>query len=485
MALINPAGLYTGGRVTLNPLPFEQIYLQQQAHKQAKDEALDKYYQDIPKSINPAGVRTQDIPGFMDKVNGAREFYQKNRDAIKNPRLDRGAAQSQYQAMNTDALTYVNTSKQEEAKKLPFVKVLSNPDSRQRVMDSDLQKLAAHDLPLNDPNRKSFDFSTIDFNPKELSPQENEAHQKALAGSFQPSEEVISSVPNPKDLTITNTYQKKWSPDQLKAMVAKDISTVMGDRRFEYNAQNLWDRIKNNPEQFDALNKTYKGITGKDIQHPAELHAAAQIDGLMGQSTRQEIKKDENAIDNRNFAQQKAIQDRQFANNKLMEGMRQANRKELLDMKDAAKGAGADAENVWVDNYLDKLVSDSDKTKTYNYSHGGVRNKEYDIPLDAVMAKALTIGKDVPDGLKVTEDGKFRPIFYLRDKDGKAERVKDGFKTNPTLSVPISKDQLKLALGVKAVTGKQRTAEMMKRSDTKPISTPAVKKPAKDPLGLF
>lgn len=314
----NPSGLYSENQGIFNSTPYTQFALNQQAKQDAKDEALDKYYQDLPKSINGAGVRTQDVGGFMDKINGIRQYYAQNRDAIKNPRLDRGKAQSTYQSMNVDASQFVNQSKQEELKKQPFVKILANPDQRQRVLKSDLDKLALHDLPLNDPRRKSFDFSTIDFNPKEFTPNEIATYQKGLSGGFQPSENIVSSVPNSKDLTIMNTYQKKWAPEQLKAMADKDISNVLSNRQFEYQAQKAWDKVKDNPEQFKQYNDIYKGIYGKDIEHPEELHAAMQVGGVLGESTRQEIKPDENARDKRNFTQQKIIQDRGFTHTEKM-----------------------------------------------------------------------------------------------------------------------------------------------------------------------
>lgn len=317
MAVHNPAGLYSENQGVFNSTPFTQFAIQQEAKRVARDEALDKYYQGLPKSINSAGLRNQDTGGFIDKINGIRDFYAKNRDAIKNPRLDRGKAQAEYQARNTDASMYVNQSKAEELKKAPLVKILANPDMRDRVMDSDLQRLHQHDLPLNDPNRKSFDFGTIDFNPKELTPQETESYQKSLTAGFQPSEKVVNSIPNSKDLTITNTYQKQWSPEQLKATADKDISNVTADRRLEYNAEQTWKRVSQNPDQFKQYNDIYKSIYGKDIQHPAELHAAMQVGGILGSSTRQEIKPDENARDRRNFDQQKQMAG---INNKYAEG---------------------------------------------------------------------------------------------------------------------------------------------------------------------
>jgi len=314
----NPSTLYSGGQGIFNSTPFTQFALQQEAKRQAKDEALDKYYNDLPKSINGAGLRNQDVEGFMGKINGIRDFYANNRDAIKNPRLDNGKAQAEYNSRNTDASIYVSQSKAEELKKSPFVKVLANPDMRQRVMDSDLQRLSLHDLPLNDPRRKSFDFSSIDFNPKEFTPQEMSVYQKGLSGGFQPSEKIVSSTPNSKDLTIKNVYKKQWSPEQLKSIADKDIANVLSDRRLEYNAQQVWNKVRDIPEQFQQYNDIFKSIYGQDIKTPEQLHSAMQVSGILGESVREEIKPDENARDLRNFGQQKQIQDRGFRHTEQM-----------------------------------------------------------------------------------------------------------------------------------------------------------------------
>lgn len=469
----NPSGLYSENQGIFNSTPFTQFALLQEAKRQAKDESLDRYYQNLPKSINSAGLRNQDTGGFIDKINGIRDFYAKNRDAIKNPRLDRGKAQAEYQARNTDASMYVNQSKAEELKKTPFVKILANPDMRDRVMDSDLQKLHLHDLPLNDPNRKSFDFSTIDFNPKELTPQETEAYQKSLTAGFQPSEKVVNSVPNSKDLTITNTYQKQWSPEQLKATADKDISNVTADRRLEYNAEQTWKRVSQNPDQFKQYNDIYKGIYGKDIQHPAELHAAMQVGGILGSSTRQEIKPDEDARDRRNFEQQKQIQDRGFAHAKSLEGMRQANR---VALKNYSAGKDKNNDEMVLNTFVNNTY-DAGDDKIPFVSIGGKKyeGRVVDIPKSIkdkykIEYKSTTKDSEVPDDWYLTTDKKYLiPLFY----DGKTKTGGNYLKSNPN-SKPIQVQNFKVDLAKLLITQKKKGVEVIDEFDdeeTPPATT--------------
>lgn len=417
----NPSGLYSENQGIFNSTPFTQFALLQEAKRQAKDEALDKYYQGLPKSINSAGLRNQDTGGFIDKINGIRDFYAKNRDAIKNPRLDRGKAQAEYQARNTDASMYVNQSKAEELKKAPLVKILANPDMRDRVMHSDIEKLQLHDLALNDPNRKSFDFSTIDFNPKELTPQETEAYQKSLTAGFQPSEKVVSSTPNSKDLTITNTYQKQWSPEQLKVTADKDISNVTSDRRLEYNAEQTWKRVSQNPEQFKQYNDIYKGIYGKDIQHPAELHAAMQVAGILGSSTRQEIKPDEDARDRRNFEQQKQIQAQGFANAKELEKIRDR------DIK-ARKDLGA-PDTVNINDVFKNIQDITDSPNTGIFQEG----KRVGTRVNTLNSDAQKVLVDFANKLRPNEKIGNDNIFINKEADGtiKLYRTDDSIEKKP------------------------------------------------------
>ena len=65
MALINPSNLYSEGQVNLDSTPYLRMQQQQQAKKQAREDALYKYFSELPTKINSAGMRVQDIVMLM------------------------------------------------------------------------------------------------------------------------------------------------------------------------------------------------------------------------------------------------------------------------------------------------------------------------------------------------------------------------------------------------------------------------------------
>ena len=80
---VNP---YRGGNVAIDftskPL---QLILQMQQKREAKAEAIDKYYKDYEKSLNSAGLTPEEQKIFTDKLNEVKGFAIKNREKLTNP----------------------------------------------------------------------------------------------------------------------------------------------------------------------------------------------------------------------------------------------------------------------------------------------------------------------------------------------------------------------------------------------------------------
>jgi hypothetical protein len=91
------------------------LAIQLEQKNQAKREALDKYFMDYEKSINPAGMRSQDQDIVLKKLNDNKQFYMQNRDRILNPSKYGAEAQSQYMAGFKDILSDISKSKQASA----------------------------------------------------------------------------------------------------------------------------------------------------------------------------------------------------------------------------------------------------------------------------------------------------------------------------------------------------------------------------------
>ena len=71
-----------------------QLFIQLQQKEQAKAEALEKYYMDYEKSINPKGLAAGEQDIFNKKFNAAREYWLKNKEAITHPTRYGAEAQS-------------------------------------------------------------------------------------------------------------------------------------------------------------------------------------------------------------------------------------------------------------------------------------------------------------------------------------------------------------------------------------------------------
>ena len=62
MAVSIPSNIYTLGAVQFNTQPLAALQGKLLAQKAAKEEALDKYFNDLKGKINQAGMRSTDLP---------------------------------------------------------------------------------------------------------------------------------------------------------------------------------------------------------------------------------------------------------------------------------------------------------------------------------------------------------------------------------------------------------------------------------------
>jgi len=110
IAGINP---YRSGNIAVDfTSKPTNLFIQLQQKEAAKREALDKYFMDYEKSLNPAGMRSQDQDVFLNKLGQAKQYYLQNRDKILNPAKYGAEFQSTYNATLRDAQNLIGQSKQ-------------------------------------------------------------------------------------------------------------------------------------------------------------------------------------------------------------------------------------------------------------------------------------------------------------------------------------------------------------------------------------
>lgn len=442
------AGLYTGGAVVADTSPLAQMYHQFTMKQMARDEALDDYFRNLNKSINPAGVRNQDIEGLTKKQGEWQQFYQQNKQAIKNPRIDNGKSLTEYQSRYQDMLNYIQQSKNATAVSEDLAKARLDPNKSFMFEDDEvINKIGEHDKPLTDPTHKTLNIQELSIQPKPIDVKEWQAMQKSAAAGLKPSEEVESIDVDPATMDTITTIKKKYSPEDLQAAGNRMKALYQLDRRVRHTA----DKSLLNAPNAAELNEIYRNVYGRNAETPADLLAAQTIQGLQTEGTVQ--KRTAGSLEQKKF----------------LERLKQANRKEIVGMQlenwKKKKQIGAAEEALYLDRHLDLLEEEAAKSKG-DVNYPKITLNEGFVPVDPIISKAFEKQGAQPEFLSITADGKYRPIYLeygakgTKDAGKPLKDEKGAFIVDETLSQPISRQQAKFALSKYTQTAKQRAAEM-------------------------
>lgn len=446
VSTVNP---WAAGAVVFDTRPYAAFYERQMLRKQAKEDTLDNYFRDLNKNVTSAGMRSQDVPGLLQKQKDWQDFYQQNKAAIINPKADNGRAYSEYMSRYQDQLGLVNQSKDEHKKKDELNKLRFNKDFSYVFDDPNIiNDIAADDLPIGDPNRKRLDIASMAIPPKPIDVKEWDAYNKYLTGGV-PHDKIPGATENLGKFKTRTPIVTQFNPENQMVIGQHAANAYDTDKRWRYEATKTFNELMHDPEVYKRYNSVYKGLYGNDIDSPKEAWMAKGI------------------LDNNMKATEYKDGEDKLGRDLFMQGIRQANAKELIKYKKDIDPSDTDLNNTWIESYLQKGIDEAkaDKGNLRKVYTPNTSKLAHELKGDVVLSKALTRGKSEPDKIYVTEDGKVWPIFYKyrNDKDGNAQVVKNE-KGDPVVdedySQPMSMEQTKLALGYKGQTKKELSKTM-------------------------
>lgn len=265
---INPYGKGVALDISSKPVAMA---VQHEQKEQAKRDALEKYFMDYEKSINPAGMRDIDQNGLMNRISDFKSYFIQNKDKILNPTKYGAQYQSDYLGKIKDAIGHIDRSKAAAAiEKVDREHWYQAQKEGLGTPDGYLDAVSKSHLSLDDPNRKELDPYQWNF----FKPFDESVYAKKVLGGFKPDEILIKSEKS--KLTpgqIDQTYKYELNPDQKKIMGRRGEVLYDSDPAVKREV----DKIYNSGDYLDFKNELEQLYPNLDITKVSPKQVAGAI----------------------------------------------------------------------------------------------------------------------------------------------------------------------------------------------------------------
>jgi len=233
----------------------------------AKMDALDKYFMDYERSINPAGVRNVDADVFVKKLNNNKAFYLQNRDKILNPTKYGYEAQSQYMSNFKDMVNLIDQSKQAAAnEKVVNERIYNAVQQGKSLHDGILPLLDRQRLSIVDPNYSVFDANQLQFDKPY---DEKQFNANVLGGlEFPERQFLVDEVVDGKKTGLKIKTTERYLDDSNKNAIQ---SAALNEYVSNPNTKRHFDDLMKRPDMVKMVNDKFKDVYKQDIKKPEDF----------------------------------------------------------------------------------------------------------------------------------------------------------------------------------------------------------------------
>ena len=233
----------------------------------AKMDALDKYFMDYERSINPAGVRNVDADVFVKKLNNNKAFYLQNRDKILNPTKYGYEAQSQYMSNFKDMVNLIDQSKQAAAnEKVVNERIYNAVQQGKSLHDGILPLLDRQRLSIVDPNYSVFDANQLQFDKPY---DEKQFNANVLGGlKFPEKQYYIDEEVDKKKTGLKIPVTESYLDDSNKKAIQ---SAALNEYASNPNTKRHFDDLMKRPDMVKMVNDKFKDVYKQDIKKPEDF----------------------------------------------------------------------------------------------------------------------------------------------------------------------------------------------------------------------
>lgn len=278
--VVNPAGLYGGGAFKVDTTPVLNYLAKQDAQEQARQKALDKYYQDQLNSVTKTGVRGQDQAVLAKAVENVKNFYIQNQSALSkgdiNARMQFEQLMkvpTQIAAASRDAFTV--------EQKLDPIRIQKGQDfgkdwttntwTNYQKSANPVATVDATGNVIINPDYQPFDITRIEMKPKEV--DLNSLWTKVGKDlNIQPDKTLVQSKPGKDRFTKIDVFRYSTSPDNARK-IGNYADNLYNQDEVQYSFKKYlkglnFDQYKvdqNTAAEYNRLNQVFRDVYGKDI----------------------------------------------------------------------------------------------------------------------------------------------------------------------------------------------------------------------------
>lgn len=245
-----------------------QLAIQLQQKEQAKAEALEKYFMDYEKSINPKGLGKGEQDIFTKKYNAAREYWIKNKEAITHPTRYGAEAQSTYLAALKDAQSYIEEGKQATAERKAFVDFINKQKAAGKHISDNYLEIANNAMKPVQGGYIAPDLSQIQI----YDPHNEKQFYNNVWGNIKfPTEE--KTIYQKDKLGKQTGYEAKQTIEQITPNIIQNV--VLGaanEYRNNLGTKEHFDKLFEDKKFVSQINDIFKkNFDNKNIQNPEDL----------------------------------------------------------------------------------------------------------------------------------------------------------------------------------------------------------------------
>lgn len=458
MALINPSNLYSEGQVNLDSTPYLRMQQQQQAKQQAREDALYKYFSELPNKLNAAGMRVQDIDGaaggFNKKLQDVRSFWNTNKQNI----IRGGRAQQAYQQLIQDATQYADQSKKTAQFQLKFGQDYFKGKHKPR--ERDLEVIAAIDRPIDDDGhykdkdiKMPYSYNDFSIAAPDFDANRQKQFSSSVFGNIKPVyDESKARIDN---VTGEVFIPKKYDDKDVLTIAENAAANVMSDR----SAMNHYEDLLSDKQFIESANEAYQKAykTNDIVDTPEKAAMADYIIKSQGSAGEEKVK-------DVNYAQQlkKKMADYNFEIWRKKNGITFGQRKQMAQQQhEYQKAMKFGYGNQWLDKEWKNVKDNPVDTLIYTNADG----EKVEVKVLGASSKFKKYFESQgyePDEVIMYPDGTYGGVIYKRDEKTGEIIVTDGKKTTvkSVLPVKLNEGQAKIAYGNSITTGKDLTEEL-------------------------